>query len=347
MHMWGTIEHGITNRISVRGGGTESLSGNLKPRITATICTRNRADYLGKALKSLSAQTLPPSDFEVLVVDNASTDRTVTLVNEMKTSLPSLRYIFEGAVGLSRARNAAIREARSPYIAFLDDDAVATSHWLEAILTAFDSVQPAPACVGGRIDPIWEAPRPDWLPDALLGYLTIVNWTAEAVTLDLSSQYVAGANMAFKTDALRSVGGFNSNLGRVGERLLSGEEIHVQRLLAAAGHKLHYEPRAAVRHHVPAARLTRQWFLDRAYAQGLSGAVMLAVMQRPPRHRRMRMAMHSLVELLLHPKEWAGSWLRAHEAARFASRCEVRRRVGVTWGLLAYSEPSSAVRPDR
>jgi glycosyltransferase involved in cell wall biosynthesis len=145
-----------------------TISGKPAPRISATICTHNRAEYLGKALKSLSVQTLPAEDFEVLVVDNASTDDTAALVESVRPILPSLRYVFEGSLGLSRARNTAIREARGDYIAFLDDDAVAVSEWLEAILTAFDTVKPTPVCVGGRIEPIWEGARPSWLADTSL-----------------------------------------------------------------------------------------------------------------------------------------------------------------------------------
>jgi len=282
------------------------------------------------------------------VVDNASTDGTAALVESMKPNLPSLRYIYEGCLGLSRARNAAIREARGDFIAFLDDDAVATSVWLEAILTAFDTVRPTPACVGGRIEPIWEGPRPDWLADTLLGYLTIVDWSGKPVTLDPSRQWVAGANMAFSTAALRRLGGFNSSLGRVGEKLLSGEELHIQRLLVAAGHQLHYEPRASVGHHVPPSRLTRQWFLDRAYSEGLSEAVMRVVMNRVPWYRRVQMALHSLVGLLLQPRDWAGSFLRANKAERFASLCRTLRRLGMIWGLLTYTKtPARPTGHDR
>ena len=99
-----------TGQALTRGGTT--ISGKSAPRISATICTHNRAQYLGKALKSLSDQTLPATDFEVLVVDNASTDDTAALVESVQPMLPSLRYVFEGSLGLSRARNAAIRSLR-------------------------------------------------------------------------------------------------------------------------------------------------------------------------------------------------------------------------------------------
>ncbi len=275
------------------------------------------------------------------MVDNASTDGTATLVESLRPSLPSLRYIFEGSLGLSVARNAAIRGARGDYIAFLDDDAVATTGWLEAILTAFDTVRPTPVCVGGRIGPIWEGARPKWLGDALLGYLTIVDWSERARTLDPSREYVAGANMAFSTAVLQRLGGFSPTLGRVGDKLLSREELHVQRLLVAAGHRLHYEPRASVGHHVPVSRLTRGWFLRRAYSEGLSETLMQTLLERLPRRRRVQMALHCLITLLPQPQDWARSSLHADEAERFTSRCRTFRRMGMIRGLFALSAASA------
>jgi glycosyltransferase involved in cell wall biosynthesis len=274
----------------------------------------------------------------VLVLDNASTDTTPSVARGMEDRFASLRYLFEGQLGLSRARNTALAEASAPYIAFLDDDAVASPHWLETLLAAFETAQPAPGCVAGRIDPIWEGPRPAWLADGLLPYLAVVNWSEGPMTLDPSCQYAAGANMAFLTSALRDVGGFNPGLGRVGTWLLSGEELHVQRLLSAAGYQLYYEPRASVGHHVPPSRLTREWFMRRAYAEGVSGAVLQTVMERLSRGGRTVRALQSLMDLFLSPRQWAGSFLSAAEPVRFQRRCQTIRHLGMIWGLLAYSE---------
>lgn len=304
------------------------------------ICTHNRAEYLGKALESLCAQTLSTRDFEVIVVDNASTDATPAIVERFKPRLGSLRYLFASELGLSRARNVALREARAPHIAFLDDDAIASPDWLAGLLAAFEAMQPSPACVGGRIEPIWEARRPEWLADSLLAYLTVVDWSKEPMVLDPWRQYVAGANMAFLTTALRGVGGFNPGLGRVGNKLLSGEELHVQRLLFAAGHQIYYDPRASVGHHVPVSRLTREWFMQRAYSEGVSAAVMRTVMEKLSRAGRVRVALQALTWLLLRPREWAGCFAYPSQPLRFSSRCRTIRHLGMVWGLLAYSEVS-------
>src|SRR4029453_8118887 len=167
------------------------------------------------------------------------------------------------------------------------------------------------------------------------------SWPPRAMTLDRSYHYIAGANMAFNTSALRRFGGFNPNLGRVGDKLLSGEELHIQRLLAAAGYQLQYESRASVGHHVPKERLTQRWFLNRVYMEGVSSAALRTIIGNFARYSRALRAIHALIELLMHPREWAGSFLHPNEAVRFASRCRTLRRMGMIWGLLAFSAASS------
>src|SRR5712671_6825521 len=103
-------------------------------RISVIIATHNRADLLAIALKSLARQTIPPAEYEVIVVDNASSDQTPAVVRQMSPAMPQVRYVFEERLGLSWARNAGLEAARAPYVAYLDDDAKAEPEWLEALL---------------------------------------------------------------------------------------------------------------------------------------------------------------------------------------------------------------------
>ena len=130
-------------------------------RISAIICTLNRAAYLEKAIQSLADQTLPEEQFEIIVVDNGSTDNTKTMVEGFK-HLENLRYIYEPIMGLSQARNTGWQNAQGDYVAYLDDDAIACPEWLERIVQAFDTVEPRPGSVGGKVIPVWEAERPAW-----------------------------------------------------------------------------------------------------------------------------------------------------------------------------------------
>ena len=123
------------------------MSGKLQARNTATICRHNPANYLGKALKSGSVQTQPGSELEILAVDNALSDGTAILVNEMNPSLPASTHLRRGRWTLPGSKCRYPRGARPPH-RFPADDAVATSHRLEAIFTAFDCPsrrRPAPA----------------------------------------------------------------------------------------------------------------------------------------------------------------------------------------------------------
>ena len=116
-----------------------------RPLLTVAICTHNRAPYLDKALASLLRQTADAASFEILVVDNASTDDTRSVVERSRALRPDIRYVHEARLGLSHARNRAIAETGTPVIAFLDDDAIASHPWSSGSCTA------SPASILGRL----------------------------------------------------------------------------------------------------------------------------------------------------------------------------------------------------
>ena len=143
--------------------------------ISVVICTHNRAGYLSRALDGLARQSLPADRFEVIVVDNASHDETPAVVRERRYGELAPRYLHESRLGLSHARTRGWREAAAPFVAFLDDDAVPEPDWL---LNAVDELQkqdPGLGLLGGRVSPIWEAPRPNWLSARLVPYLSMVD----------------------------------------------------------------------------------------------------------------------------------------------------------------------------
>src|SRR5205085_8579123 len=121
--------------------------------------------------------------------------------------VPNLRYIHEETPGLSAARNRGLKEATAPIVAFLDDDALAVNDWLSAILEAF-RMEPRPACVGGPVEPWWEAPKPSWFPMNLLGCHTR-NYGGEIRQYDYPREQPIGCNMAFQKAWVEKVGGFN------------------------------------------------------------------------------------------------------------------------------------------
>jgi len=239
-------------------------------KASVIVCTYNRSALLEGCLNSLVSQDFPPDEYEIIVVDNNSTDNTSRIVNQItKGSSAEIRYVLEKRQGLSYARNTGVKEARGKIVAFIDDDARAGISWLKEIVGTFEKVTPVPGCVGGKVMPIWIAARPKWLPESLLTYLGVLNhgdspkWTEE-------NEYVWGVNMAFLKQSLERVGFFEPALGRKGKSLISNEEIFLFQKLRTSGENVYYQPKAFVHHHVPQERLKKTWFLRRIFAQGIS-----------------------------------------------------------------------------
>jgi glucosyl-dolichyl phosphate glucuronosyltransferase len=264
------------------------------PRISVAICTYNRADRLKLALEALCHQTLEASQFEILVIDNASTDSTRTVCQAFETALPQFRYVFEPVQGLSKARNTALQEAKSLYIAFLDDDAIPSPSWLASLLQAFQTVQPEPVCVGGLIRPLWESPKPDWIHPTMESLFTILDG-GEQPRWFRPNEFPWGANVAYQRDALLKIGGFHEKLGRKGKSLLSGEEYLLNATLQNQGGGFYYHPEAAVDHWIPKERIDPNWLVRRNFWQGRSVASIEHMLGKS----RTRQQISSLWRLLL------------------------------------------------
>lgn len=253
---------------------TESQPMATPPReveISAIICTHNRAAYLGAAIDSLlnqdCAATIP---FEVVVVDNASTDRTREVV-EGRLSNPRLRYVYEATTGLSVARNAGAQAARSNLLAYLDDDAEASPQWLRMLCAAF-AENDRLAIAGGRVTLLWPPgrSRPPWLSDGLTEPLGAYDLGDRPIIIQNPGQTPRGLNYAIRRSFLDRVGGFDPSLGRVGKKLLSNEELMMTEQAIALNWQVGYIPEAHAAHNVAPERLRPRWFLNRAWWQGIS-----------------------------------------------------------------------------
>ena len=256
------------------GERIESVSEGGVVRISAVVCTLNRAAYLAKAVESLVTQTCPKEYYDIIVVDNGSTDNTREVVEQF-SQCARIRYIYEPIKGLCQARNTGWRAAGGQYVAYLDDDAIACPHWLENIMEAFETVKPAPASVGGRVVPIWESERPAWLTERMLAAYAIVDWGNHARFLrPLSREHHVGCNVAYRREVLQECGGFNVNLGRKGTNLLSNDENLIRKYMDSHALGIYYDPEILVQHLVPKERLTRRFMLRRHFWQGVSDVVL-------------------------------------------------------------------------
>ncbi len=226
--------------------------------LSVVICTRNRADLLDRALGSIHHAHAPAqSRWELLVVDNGSTDRTTDVALSWADRLP-LRYLYELEPGLSAARNRAMSEARGRLLVFTDDDVEVDPDWLIAMERARRR-WPEAGYLAGRIVPSYEGGRPAWLTDACESLLAgvVIRYSPERGPgpLPPDAPRPMGANLAFDADALRGVGGFRTDLGRKGTSLVGGEEVAVLDALERAGLHGAYVPGAVVYHHTPRDRL--------------------------------------------------------------------------------------------
>ncbi len=239
---------------------------------TVIVATCNRARTLQTTLDSLAAQRVPDGfTWELLVVDNNSTDGTRAVIEAFVTAHPRrIRYLFEPQQGKTFALNTAIARARGRVLCFTDDDVRLDPHWLARMVGAMQ--EHGCAAAGGRILPEWTQPRPAWLETTgprRLGSVIVsmdlgdaFRWFADTDTLPL------GASLAITAGALQRVGPFRTDLGPTSGSLIRGEDSDICRRLLAAGEQLLYVPDAIALHPVDDRRLTRAYFERYYFDQG-------------------------------------------------------------------------------
>jgi glucosyl-dolichyl phosphate glucuronosyltransferase len=252
-----------------------SAKGKKRPKlISAIVCTYDRYDVLPDSLVSLNQQSLPKSDYEVIVVDNSSDREAQRSFWKRSQSRFPVTVELQPVPGLSKARNTGLRTATAPLVAFADDDAVVSSNWLESLVRLFDD-EPSAGIGGGPVVPIWPDAAPKWLHDWLSGFFTIVDRGAARRRLG-DDEWLAGTNIAFRRDLLLDAGGFDETLGRRGSKLLSNEELEVSRRIQEAGFGAFYEPAALVYHKIHEARVNQAWLRRRVAWQIISDAILPA-----------------------------------------------------------------------
>lgn len=232
------------------------------------VCTYNRASRLVVALDALAAMELPDGiEWEVLVVDNASTDATrETIETFIRNGHPRFRYVAEPTPGKTYALNRGIAAARGEILAFTDDDAVVDRQWLARIV---DTIQRYGADgVGGKVVPIWRGQRPAWLKDRFLNVLAVLDHGDAMIRLDWKNppSMLYGVNYAFRRSVFERVGGFNTILGS------RGEDQELFDRLRAARASVIYDPAIVVGHELVTDRLTKKYYRDWYCATGRARA---------------------------------------------------------------------------
>lgn len=306
--------------------------------VSVIIPTCNRAMLLLQCVASILAGTY--AHYEILIIDQ---DAKQTLKERLMQDFPDesrVVYLFLDKGGASRARNYGVQRARGHIVAFIDDDAVADPLWLSAIVELFETVQPQPALMAGRIDPIWNDRRPDWYPverEYLLGLYNIGNDIRVMPEHDLP----IGANMAGLRDIVIKLGGFDENLGPNYFRkqpMLTGEETLLAQRVKKDGHSIYYHPQARVSHHISKRKLKRVYFLRRHFWEGVTVIKEMHLLGELSSGKQKHFRYHTReIALSLHaaarpPATHASKESRA--AARMLALSRTAFSAGVIYGLM-------------
>jgi len=212
-------------------------------KISIVICTHNRADLARDAIASVLEQDMPKDEYELLIVDNASTDHTHTMAQEFCGTYPNVRYILETKIGLSHARNRGWQESQGDYVGYLDDDAKAAAGWLP---TAFDvATRTCPSAFGGPYYAFYQGQKPAWFKDEYASHIQ-----GHAPRFLDEQEYLDGGNMFIRRDILKKLNGFHTSFGMQGKRLAFGEEtdLFVRLRSETASAKLYYHPGIKIYH---------------------------------------------------------------------------------------------------
>lgn len=295
------------------------------------ICTYNRAAYLLKVLEKLTEIDFDKKLFEVIVIDNNSTDNTSGICKEFirnNCERINFKYRFEENAGLSFARNRGIKESEGDYILFLDDDAIPGKNWLKEVIYTFQNEK----CdvVGGKVNLIYERKKPDWLTEELELYLTKLDYGEKVKEINPLKEWLVGANIAFDRKVFRKYQ-FSVDLGRKKSHLLSGEEIEIYKKIYSEGGKIIYSPSAIVNHYVPQNRITKSFFRKRVFWGGYS----IRLIEKKLKNKSLfQLITVNILDLLKNIVLYLLFMIRKN---RFAYELNLLSNLGYLWGLVTNS----------
>jgi len=308
------------------------------PDVTLIITTYNRAKLLREALESVARSRRQPAagpevgievGIEVLVVDNNSVDNTAEVVAEIRDGgFPfDLVYLKEGQQGLSFARNCGIAAARGSLLAFMDDDQLIDEAYLCRLPTLH--AETGTACMGGKIAYYNADGIPAWLAPLIedVGQIDLGEGVRE-MRGATPRDYLKGGNISFTRAILDQIGGFNTELGRIGDQLLGGEELEIQDRVIAAGGKVVYHSDLIQYHLLRPERRFKSYWRRHAYDWGRSEFEMEKDVY--DRSNRLFGAPRTYWWYLItgDVKRYLGAALHFDAPARFQAELRVRQKLG-------------------
>ncbi|MFA5014771.1 MAG: glycosyltransferase [Actinomycetota bacterium] len=253
--------------------------------LSVIICTYNRSESLIGLLNSLLKNQCD-FDYEVLVVDNNSKDKTKEVIfSYMPRFNGRLRYLQETRQGLSFARNTGAIESRGEILAFTDDDCVVDALWLKNIQETMDNFNAE--CVFGKILPMWSDLPPDWMKENsnyFYGKLGALDYGDKILRVISEEKEFFGGNLAIRKEALLNLGLFNVALGRKGASMCAGEDTDLFERMIKKNKIIIYNPLIFVYHRIDKNRMTKKYFRKISFGSGVSYAFILSAGKKNKSH---------------------------------------------------------------
>lgn len=244
--------------------------------VSVVVCTWNRARVLPGALESLARQTAASDRYEIVIVDNASTDGTDVICRSFVEAHPGLHttYVTERQPGLSHARNRGMAEAKGHVVTYIDDDAVATPELVDSV-SAFFRTHADAVAVGGRVLATFEEDRPRWF-NRFSASLFFSHYDPGARPFRYTRRrgYPIGCNMTIRADVLRRANGFDTRLGRLGANGIGAEEKALFSRLIEWDLPFYYDPAQVVHHLIDRSRTEPPYLRELALGLGRTHRLM-------------------------------------------------------------------------
>lgn len=247
--------------------GEAIVVNNTSLLISVVVCTYNRAQLLHSCLQSLDRQTANKRLYEIIIIDNNSTDDTQQIVRTFAKRRHNIRLVAEKKRGHSYARNAGWKNAKGRYVAYIDDDAFADRNWIEEIIS-FTKKFPAVGVFGGPYKRHFLTPPPYWFPD---GYGTL-DLGRKIKQIHPPKEWLTGTNMIFQKDIFKKYSGFDTRFGMKGKNTVYGEETDLMLRLHKSGEQIYYVPMINVSHLVADYKYNLWWLLKSDFFHSYSSS---------------------------------------------------------------------------
>ena len=239
--------------------------------LSLIVCTYNRDKYLYGALKCIAENGFPKEAYEIILVNNMSTDNTEVECKRFESDYSDVdfRYFIETNQGLSFARNRGIKESRGETLVFLDDDSYIQEGYLIHLQKQLEAHPDADA-FGGKILPVFESGEtPKWLSKWNYSWVSAIDM-GDKVCPFRGKSFPIGANMGIRRNMLSEIGLFNTQLGRSKKNLMGGEEKDLFERIKNHGGSIYYFPDVVVHHVIPPTRTTKEYIMRMGEGVGKS-----------------------------------------------------------------------------